>query len=201
MASGAWQVRITADGPKGKRGGGGTRSSCRLKTKTMETGLGVLLFALMMFLVVGMVAIVGASVREAELEPGQVVDDTRRKRSLWIMAATLVVLLGGVWLGKRWWQSEADDYSSYIYKPLALAATLENGNSLKLELSDPGWIKSRKIDDFVPDHNHLMHLYMVRQPGLDVVYHLHPELVEEGQFRLALPSMPAGEVSPLRRCG
>jgi len=48
------------------------------------------------------------------------------------------------------------------------------------------------MDDLVPDHNHLMHLYALREPGLDVVYHLHPDLVETGLFRLALPNMPAG---------
>jgi hypothetical protein len=37
-----------------------------------------------------------------------------------------------------------------------------------------------------------MHLYLIRQPGLDVVYHLHPDQVGPGAFQLALPSMPAG---------
>ena len=37
-----------------------------------------------------------------------------------------------------------------------------------------------------------MHLYAIRQPGLDVVYHLHPEQSGPGQFRLPLPDMPAG---------
>ncbi len=193
MASGAWQVRITADGPHGKGVVSVPVPAVAQSTKTMQAGLGSLLFLLMAFLVVGMVAIVGAGVREAQLEPGLVADDKRRKRSVWIMAGALLFLLATVWLGKKWWQSEADDYSSYIYKPLALTATVEAGNNLKLELSDPGWIKSRRIDDFVPDHNHLMHLYMVREPGMDVVYHLHPDLAEEGVFRLALPSMSAGE--------
>ncbi len=192
MASGAWQVRITADGAQGKGVVSVPLPAVAQSTKTMQTGLAALLFVLMTFLVVGMVAIAGASVREAQLEPGLVADDKRRRRSLWIMAAALLFLVSIVWLGKKWWQSEADSYSSYIYKPLTLTATLEAGNNLNLELSDPGWIASRKIDDFVPDHNHLMHLYMMREPALDVVYHLHPDLAEEGVFHLALPSMPAG---------
>jgi hypothetical protein len=193
MASGAWQVRITADGPQGKGIVSVPVPAVALSTKTMQTGLSVLLLGLMTFLVVGMVAIVGASVREAQLEPGLAADDSRRSRSLWVMAGASILLVGAVILGKLWWQSEADSYSSYIYKPLAMTATLESGNNLKLEMSDPGWIKSRKLDDFVPDHNHLMHLYMLREPGLDIVYHLHPDLSAEGLFRLALPSMPAGE--------
>jgi hypothetical protein len=37
-----------------------------------------------------------------------------------------------------------------------------------------------------------MHLYMIRWPQMDVVYHLHPEPVATGEFQLPLPSMPAG---------
>jgi hypothetical protein len=48
------------------------------------------------------------------------------------------------------------------------------------------------MDDLVPDHNHLMHLYAIRQPGLDVVYHLHPDRIGPAEFRLALPEMSAG---------
>jgi hypothetical protein len=60
---------------------------------------------------------------------------------------------------------------------------------LTLKLDDPGWLEgpdwkgifTRSTDDFVPDHGHLMHLYMIREPGLDVVYHLHPDLVRNAR--------------------
>ena len=140
-----------------------------------------------------MYAIVGASVREAQLEPGVEPTDNRKRRARLVMMAAFLFVVGVVWLGDRWWKSEAADYGAYIYKPLQMQATLDGGNYLTLKLSDPGWIKSRRIDDFVADHNHLMHLYAIRQPGLDVVYHLHPELGEPGVFKHALPAMPAGE--------
>jgi hypothetical protein len=70
--------------------------------------------------------------------------------------------------------------------------TLRAGNVLDLALRDPGWVAARKLDDFIPDHDHLMHLYMIRWPQMDVVFHLHPEPVTTGEFQLALPSMPAG---------
>jgi hypothetical protein len=86
-----------------------------------------------------------------------------------------------------------------------MAASL-SGDVLMLKLSDPGWLNLpgrnlaplsptvfvRNIDDFVPDHNHLMHLYALREPGLDEVYHLHPEQTAAGVFRLDLPGMKAG---------
>jgi hypothetical protein len=48
------------------------------------------------------------------------------------------------------------------YKPLALSASLENANQLNLQLTDPGWLPLRRLDDLVPDHGHLMHLFLVR---------------------------------------
>ncbi len=52
---------------------------------------------------------------------------------------------------------------------------------------------SRSNDDFLPDHGHLMHLYMIRWPEMDAVFHLHPALAGKGDFRVALPAMPEGE--------
>ena len=37
-----------------------------------------------------------------------------------------------------------------------------------------------------------MHLYLIREPGMDAVYHLHPTQAAPGHFRLNLPSMPTG---------
>ena len=33
---------------------------------------------------------------------------------------------------------------------------------------------------------------MIRQPGMDVVYHLHPDQIAPGQFQLRLPATEAG---------
>src|SRR5215470_8081894 len=71
-------------------------------------------------------------------------------------------------------------------------AAVQPGNILDLKMVDPGWIRSRQLDDFVPDHNHIMHLYAIRWPAMDVVFHLHPDQVGSGEFRLDLPTIPAG---------
>jgi hypothetical protein len=51
----------------------------------------------------------------------------------------------------------------------------------------------RSNEDFLPDHGHLMHLYAIREPEMDAVFHLHPEMVKAGKFKMALPAMPPGE--------
>jgi hypothetical protein len=115
------------------------------------------------------------------------------------MIGALIITIAAVWFGDMWWKGEADSYARYVYKPLVMQATLESSTkdnpALDLRIEDPGWLKSRKIDDFVLDHDHLMHLYLIRKPGMDVVYHLHPDQIAPGEFRLVLPSIPAGTYS------
>ena len=55
-----------------------------------------------------------------------------------------------------------------------------------LQLDDPGWL-NRRTDDLLPDHNHLMHLYVIRLPEMDRVWHLHPERGANDAFRQRCP--------------
>jgi hypothetical protein len=47
-------------------------------------------------------------------------------------------------------------------------------------------------DELLPDHDHLMHLFMVRLPDFDRIEHLHPEVTTDGGFVQKLPPLPAG---------
>ena len=100
------------------------------------------------------------------------------------MIGALIFTIAVVWFGDLWWKGEADSYARYVYKPLTMRAALETvtqgDQTLDLKIQDPGWLNSRKVDDFVLDHDHLMHLYLIRKPGMDVVYHLHGELAVAG---------------------
>jgi hypothetical protein len=62
---------------------------------------------------------------------------------------------------------------------------------LALTLRDPGWLGSRRLDDFVADHGHLMHLFVVT-PDLDRLWHLHPTQNATGVFDQRLPDLPPG---------
>lgn len=192
MATGSWQIRFAVSGSQGQGVLSIPFPATAQATRKMQPILGSGLAALGLLLVIGLVGIVGGAAREAKLKAGVPVPETNRRRAYVAMAVTLGVLVLGLVLGNTWWKAEAADYSGYIYKPLQMQPTLQPGNVLSLKLADPGWLQSRKLDDFIPDHDHLMHLYMIRWPQMDVVYHLHPEPVTTGQFQLPLPSVPAG---------
>jgi hypothetical protein len=192
MATGSWQIRFVATGSQGQGVLSIPLPATAMATRKMEPGMGAMLAVLGIILVLGMVGIVGAAAREAKVAPGDAIPPSNRRRAAIAMTVTFALLVAGVILGNRWWKVDAADYSAYIYKPLEMTPTLRPGNVLDLRLHDPGWLDERKLDDFIPDHNHLMHLYMIRWPQMDVVFHLHPDPVATGEFQLALPSVPAG---------
>jgi hypothetical protein len=94
-----------------------------------------------------------------------------------------------------WWTVEATAYDRYVYKPLVATPRLNPDSSLALTLTDPGWIGSRRLDDFVPDHGHVMHLFVL-SPSLDRLWHLHPNEAGLG-IHAATAGVPAGSTSCL----
>ena len=114
-----------------------------------------------------------------------------RRRARWAMVAALVLIAALGIAGKSWWDAEDNAFQRFIYKPLGLDAAYDTASGrLLLELRKSGWLQ--KNDDLIPDHNHLIHLYVVSVPKLDKVWHLHPDMVEPGKFVHAVPPMPSG---------
>jgi hypothetical protein len=162
----------------------------------MEKPLGGLLLFLMAFLAIGIVFIAGAAVREGNLGPSEAVTAVRARRARVVMAITTVIVAGILYLGRAWWGTEASNYQRTVnyYKAPMAETTLENGNRLVIRAKgqDPQWAKNLKMEEAIPDHNHLMHLFLIRTPGMEQMWHLHPERIAGGSFAEELPSMPAG---------
>ncbi len=194
MASGSWQVRLEATGAGGPASASVPVPAMALSVMRMQRPLGIVLAALGLVLVLGMAGIVYAAVREARLPPGQTPSLPRQRRAALAAAVTLLLLGLAVWGGNRWWNVEAASYAADVFRPLILHPTL-HGDVLDLHI-DPGVPdengRRRKNDDLLPDHGHLMHLYAIRWPQMDAVYHLHPTLAGPGELQDALPSMPPG---------
>jgi hypothetical protein len=196
MKPGALQVRLLVEGSNGQAQLSIPVPSFAQRTLPMQKSLGWLLFALMAFLAVGVVSIVGAGVREGNLEPGANPGSSNQRRAKLIMATTAVLVVAILYLGRAWWGAEARSYQRGIdfFKPPAAETSLLNGNRLVIRASghDPNWPEYIKMEEVLPDHNHLMHLFLIGGPGLDRMWHLHPGRIEGGAFAEDLPTMPAG---------
>jgi hypothetical protein len=196
MESGALKVRVSVEGSKGKGELAVPVPAFAQRTLPMERSLGGLLAFLMVFLAVGLVFIAGAASREGNLEPGETPSPAKTLRARVVMAMTAVVVLGILFLGKAWWGAEATNYQRDVnfFKPPEAETQLENLNRLVIRAKgqDPEWSKEVEMKDVIPDHNHLMHLFLISTPGMDRMWHLHPERAASGAFVEDLPNMPAG---------
>ena len=201
MTAGAWQVRVAISGDRGQGNLSVPVPTMPQATLGMTRALRALLFGFMLVLGTGFVTIVSAIVREAPLEAGEAPDRLARRRGRIAGLIATCIVVSAMVLGDWWWTVEASSYARYVYKPLQMTATRlapagpgpsgPPSGRLRLDLRDPGWIESRRLDDFIPDHGHLMHLFIV-SPALDHLWHLHPDEIATGAFEARLPDVPQG---------
>ena len=144
-----------------------------------------------------MIFIAGAAVREGSLGPGEEPPPGRARRARVVMAGTAIAVIGILYLGRAWWGAEAGNYQRDVnmFKPPAAETKLENGRRLIIQAQgqDRDWSNYVKMEEVIPDHNHLMHLFIFSVPGMERMWHLHPERIAGGAFEEELPTMPAGE--------
>jgi hypothetical protein len=194
MASGSWKVEVAVDGAGGAAAASVPVPAMALSVLHMNGPLGWMLGFLGVTLAIGIAGIVAAAARESRLAPGDAPDTKRRRRALVAGGVALAATVFAIWAGGQWWNVEAADYASYVYQPLSLTASLQ-GSTLDLKMGNYTTKvvrRNRVSTDLLPDHGHLMHLYAIREPEMDAVYHLHPAQVAPGELSMALPSMPPG---------
>src|SRR5262249_38365328 len=186
MQSGAWEIRAEVAGPDGVGKLTVPVPAYARRTLPMQRSLGVLLFALMLFLSVGIISIAGAAAREGELAPAAspTPDNSVHGRIAMAVAAALVVTMLG--LGNWWWNAQAADLKhTMAYSAPTLAASFDGKYRLNLRMEEDSWHTTRKDQwsmSLIPDHGHLVHLFLLRLPGMDYFYHLHPEPLSEESF-------------------
>jgi hypothetical protein len=201
MGSGSWQVRFAIDGSSGPRAASVPVPAIPIAVLHMQRPLGILLAILGLVLIVGIVGIVIAAIRESRLDPGVQPDARRQRISILAGAAALCVTLFAVYWGGRWWNVEAAAYADDIgqWGASDLRTTL-TGDTLDLRIGDkvpaangkPASWTPHKINGMILDHDHLMHLYAIRYPQMDAVFHLHPTPATDESLDLNLPAMPPG---------
>jgi hypothetical protein len=193
MRAGSYSIRVTVDGAAG----GGTlavpfvAAPQRVLTMDPRFGLGLALFGV--FLVAGLITIVGAASGEATLAPGEEPRAPQRRRA-WraraIAAGIVTALLAG---GRLWWNAEDAAYARGVFRPLEGNVTVDDSaGTRRLAFTlDSTALGGRRPAPLIPDHGKMMHLFAVRA-DLGAIAHLHPVMRDSMHFAGTLPDVPPG---------
>jgi hypothetical protein len=173
---------VEVDGPAGKGSVLVPVLALATAERTMPPWLGWVLAALGVLLTLGLLTIIGGAVRESVLPPGEEPDSTRRWRARIGVALTAILAALALWGGNVWWSAEASDYKqAVLYRPFNAVATVaprDGRQTLSLGIRDNRWTAEHpalsRYNALLPDHGKLMHLFLVREPELDSLVHLHP---------------------------
>lgn len=204
MEFGALQVRIEVEGSEGKAELSVPVASFARQSLPMGRGLRGLMAFVLIFLTLSVVPIVGAIACEGSVPPGEAPQASNRRRSRIMMVIALIVAVVILYLNRALWNVEAATYARNVdlLKPPRAETILLDGNRLMIrpatQLMVPlaGMIQEArevKMDEVIPDHGHVMHLFLIRLPGMERMMHLHPDRAEGGAFAERLPAMPAGQ--------
>jgi len=195
MRGGAYSVQVTVEGASGTGTALVPVMAVATRRLALQKPLGMGLLGLGAFLFIGALTIVRAAVRESALAPGQQPDRRRSVRAWIATTASAIVLALALVGGRAWWNRVDAAYRSGLYQPLHATATVRataGGTVLHFAIDDTSWTNRRQWTPLIPDHGHLMHLFLVRNEQLDGFAHLHPLPSDSTTFEANLPPLPAG---------
>ena len=203
MVRGSWKVQVQAAGSKGTAQLEVPLPAVSTSSQPMQAGLAILLALLGLALAAGLIGIIFAATREAALNSGEGPAPAQDRRGRIGMGIAAFIVMAAFVLGNWWWGSEARANDRLNYKIPNMQSSLVGGSLLRLRLenpnaSEPTRFRSEqpdriRLDDLIPDHGHIMHLFIVRTPDMKAFWHLHPDQVQTGDFAVNLPIMPEGQ--------
>jgi hypothetical protein len=209
MRQGSYAVLVHVDGAAGSGTATVPYTAVALGVLTMNRTMAVALSVAGIFLIAGMLTIIGAAAGEATLPPGEATDDDARRRARRVRWSGGAIILAIVVGGRIWWMAEDGAYNAAVFRPTAAHVTVRDDTSARGGRAprpgrvephtriirfaiDPGLAAQRSWTPLIPDHGKLMHLFLVKADGLGALAHLHPVAIDSLTFEAALPFLPAG---------
>ena len=203
MVRGSWKVQVQATGQKGVAQLEVPLPAVSTSSQPMHAGLGILLAILGLSLAAGLIGIIFAATRDAALNANEVPAPTQMRRGSIGLAIAAAIVLAAFILGNQWWGSEASANDRLNYRLPNMTPSLTSGSLLRLHLDNPNEAEPTRfrteqpdrirLDDLIPDHGPLMHLFILRMPDMKAFWHLHPDQTQPGDFAVNLPIMPEGQ--------
>jgi hypothetical protein len=204
MLRGSWKVQVQIDGKQGKSEIAVPVAAVSMTAAHMNRGMSLLLGAFGLVLVVALIGIVRAANGPAQVVPAQDISPALKRRSQVGTGIGIVFVLLILVGGNLWWGSEAKANDKMVYRIPRLQPSLQTDGKLQVHLENPNsssfagtewrnfWAQRVDTSDLVPDHGHLMHLFLVRMSDMKSFWHLHPNQDGEQEFSANLPALPPG---------
>jgi hypothetical protein len=171
-------------------------NSAALRQPSMSPRFAAMLVVLGLVLFAGAVWFVAVAAGDSALEPGAVPLRRQRVRARCVAVCATIVFAGAIWAGKlRWQKMDREFRANALYQPSPVSASVRTSGDLRLlQLAPaPETLGAASWDTLVADHGKLMHLFLLRDPDLNVFAHLHPVRRDAQRFECILPVLPAGQ--------
>ncbi len=126
MASGAYSVFVQVSGAQGDGTAIVPLNSVASQRLVMSPGMAALFAVAGSFVVILLVTIVGAAIREGRVPPGEEISESRQRRGWYGRGIAAALILTALFLGNKWWDIVDKDFRfERLYQPQSIQTKLD----------------------------------------------------------------------------